>query len=199
MLRPAEVQSGGAADALPQAGPKLEGASMSIIRRLMRIAKSGDEIRPTSASVKRIAAAFEQLDDDTARYLAAFAYVLARVAASDHEVDDSEVAVIERALVDIAELDPGHARLVAEAAHAEAEEEGGTQDYIATRDFRTLATREQHVLLLKCLMQVATADGEITAHESSEILQIAGELGFAFPEIKALKAALYKQKAELGQ
>ena len=155
---------------------------MSIVRRLMRMASgSGDEIRPGSASVNRIATEFEQFDDDTARYLAAFAYVLGRLAAADHEVDDTEVAVIELALVDIAGIEPGHARLVAEAAHIEAQEEGGTHDYIATRDFRRLASREQRVLLLKCLMQVAAADGEITKEESSEILNIAEELGFAFP------------------
>jgi uncharacterized tellurite resistance protein B-like protein len=173
---------------------------MSIVRRLMRIAGGGaDEVRPASASVKRIAKEFEQFDDDTARYLAAFAYVLARVAASDHDVDDTEVAVIELALVEIAEIDPGHARLVAEAAHIEAEEEGGTQDYIATRDFRQQASREQRALLLKCLLHVAAADGEITREESHEILNIAGELGFAFPELKALRADLYRHRNELEQ
>ena len=90
---------------------------MSIVRRLMRFAGSGaDEVRPASASVKRIAAAFERLDDDTARYLAAFAYVLARVAAADSDVDDAEVEVIELGLVEIAGIEAGHARLVAEAA-----------------------------------------------------------------------------------
>ena len=173
---------------------------MSIVKRLMRMAGgSGNEIRPGSASVQRIAAEFEQFDDDTARYLAAFAYVLGRLAAADHEVDDTEVAAIELALVDIAGIDPGHARLVAEAAHIEAQEEGGTQDYIATRDFRRIASREQRVLLLKCLMKVASADGEITKEENREVLQIAEELGFAFPELKALRAHLYKKRNELGQ
>jgi uncharacterized tellurite resistance protein B-like protein len=171
---------------------------MSIFQRLMRIAGgSADEVRPASASVKRIAKEFEQFDDETARYLAAFAYVLARVATADRDVEDSEVAVIELALVEIAEIDPGHARLVAEAAHIEAEEEGGTQNYIATRDFRKLASREQCAKLLTCLLQVAAADGEITRDESSEILNIAGELGFAFPELKALRADLYKHRNEL--
>lgn len=173
---------------------------MSIVQRLMRIAGRGaDAPRPTSASVKRIAAEFEQLDDDTARYLAAFAYVLGRLAASDSEVDDSEVDAIERALVEIAGIESGHARSVAEAAHIEAEERGGTEDYIATRDFRRLASREQQVTLLKCLLQVATADGEITPEENSEILNIAEELGFAFPELKALRADLYKKRNELDQ
>lgn len=173
---------------------------MSIVQRLMRVAgRSPDNVRPASASVKRIAAAFEQFDDDTARYLAAFAYVLGRMAAADSEVDDAEVAAIELALVEIAGIEAGHARLVAEAAHIEAEEEGGTQDYIATRDFRRLASREQRVQLLKCLLQIASADGEITPEESSEILNIAKELGFAFPELKALRADLYKKRNELDR
>jgi uncharacterized tellurite resistance protein B-like protein len=171
---------------------------MSIVRRLMRIAgRSSDEIRPVSASVKRIAAEFEQFDDDTARYLAAFAYVLGRVAAVDREVDDDEVAVIKLALVEIAGIDPGHARLVADAAHVEAQEEGGTQDYIATRDFRRVASREQCEQLLRCLLQVAAADGEISREESSEIVNIAEELGFSFPELKALKADLYQKRSQL--
>ena len=62
-----------------------------------------------------------------------------------------------------------------------------------------LASREQRVLLLRCLMQVAAADGEITKEENSEILRIAEELGFAFPELKALRADLYKKRKDLGQ
>ena len=171
---------------------------MSIMRSLMRIAGGGSgEVRPTSTSVKRIAAQFERFDDDTARYLAAFAYVLGRVAAADREIDDNEVAVIKLALVEIADIDPGHARLVAEAAHVEAQEEGGTQNYIATRDFRGVATREQCEQLLRCLLQVAAADGEISGAESSEIVLIAEELGFSFPELKALKADLYQKRSEL--
>ena len=171
---------------------------MSIVRSLMRIAgRSSDEVRPVSASVKRIAAEFEQFDDDTARYLAAFAYVLGRVAAVDREVEDDEVAVIKLALVEIAGIDPGHARLVADAAHVEAQEEGGTQDYIATRDFRRVASREQCEQLLRCLLQVAAADGEISREESSEIVNIAEELGFSFPELKALKADLYQKRSRL--
>jgi uncharacterized tellurite resistance protein B-like protein len=151
-----------ASGTLPRADERARGESMSIVRSLMRIAgRSSDEVRPVSASVKRIAAEFEQFDDDTARYLAAFAYVLGRVAAVDREVDDDEVAVIKLALVEIAGIDPGHARLVADAAHVEAQEEGGTQDYIATRDFRRVASREQCEQLLRCLLQVAAADGEI--------------------------------------
>jgi uncharacterized tellurite resistance protein B-like protein len=173
---------------------------MSIVRRLMRLARgSGDDEGPASESVKRIAAEFEHFDDPTARYLAAFSYVLGRLAASDQEIDDAEVAAIERALVEIADIEPGHARLVAEAAHIEAREKGGTQNYVATRDFRKFATREQRALLLKCLLQVASADGEISIQESSEILNIAAELGFGFPELKALRAELYGRKKQLRE
>ena len=173
---------------------------MSIVRRLMRLAGgSGDDSRPGSESVERIARAFEDFDDETARYLGAFAYVLARLATSDHEVDDREVAVIELALLDIAGIEPGHARLVAEAAHIEATEEGGTQNYIATREFRRLASREQRVLLLKCLLQVAGADGEITPEERTTTLNIAGELGFSPPELTALRAEIYKARNQLQE
>jgi uncharacterized tellurite resistance protein B-like protein len=171
---------------------------MSVIRSLMRIAGRGpDPTRPTSASVRRIEAAFEEFDDETARYLGAFAYVLGRVAVADQQVDDNEVAVIQLALVEIAGIDPGHARLVAEAAHVEAQEEGGTENYIATRDFRRVASREQCEQLLRCLIQVAAADGEITSAENSDIVNIAEELGFSFPELKALKAELYERRNQL--
>lgn len=170
---------------------------MSLLSRFLGIGRDLESDEPES--MQRIAAELEGLEPERARYLAAFAYVLGRMAAADSEVDDAEVETIELALVEIAGIEAGHARLVAEAAHIEAEEEGGTQDYIATRDFRRLASREQRVQLLKCLLQVASADGEITPEESSEILNIAKELGFAFPELKALRADLYKKRNELDR
>ena len=58
-------------------------------------------LSPNEASVRdpdtieRISEALEELEPESARYVAAFAYVLARVAHADWDISAEEVAVME--------------------------------------------------------------------------------------------------------
>ena len=144
-------------------------------------------------TVRRIAEQLDRLPAEQARYLASFAFVLARIAQADLEIDASELAEMERIVRTIARLSEAEAALVVQIAKSQAQHLGGTENYLVTREFRKLASREQRVELLQCIYAVAAADGTISNVESNEILRVAEELGFTRPEANALRSA-YRDK-----
>lgn len=161
--------------------------------RLLGIDKSESTERGETETVRRIAGQLERLPADKAKYLASFAYVLARIAQADLEIDDSEVSEMERIVKTLAHLSDPEAALVVQIAKSQAQHLGGTENYVVTREFRQNASKEQRGELLECIYAVAAADGTITGDEQVEILSIAEELGFTRPEANALRAT-YKDK-----
>jgi uncharacterized tellurite resistance protein B-like protein len=153
--------------------------------------------RGDTASVRRIAAQLERLDPATAKYLASFAYVLARVAHADLEIVESETVEMERIVRSLASLSEGEAALVVQIAKTQSNVLGDTENYVVTREFRRIASREQRAQLLQCLYAVAAADGSISGVESSVILSIAEELGFTRGESNALRAEYRDKLSEL--
>jgi uncharacterized tellurite resistance protein B-like protein len=148
-------------------------------------------------TVRRIAAQLEALPPEKARYLASFAYVLARVAHADLRIDASEVAEMERIVQETAHLTEAEAALVVQIAKSQAQLLGGTENYVVTREFRRQASKEQRAELIDCAFAVAAADGRISGTESSEILRVAEELGLTRPEANALRAAWRDKLSEL--
>ncbi len=148
-------------------------------------------------TVRRIAASLDALPPDRARYLAAFAYVLARVASADLRVDDSETDEMQQWVARHGDLDEGAAALVVEIAKSQARLLGGTENYVVTREFLEISTRDQRADLLRCLFAVGAADGTISGAESGEIAAIAEELGFTRPELNGLRAQYRDQLSEL--
>jgi uncharacterized tellurite resistance protein B-like protein len=146
-----------------------------------------------TATVRRIASELERLPSATAKYLAAFAYVLARVAHADLEIDDFETREMQRIATSLADLSEAEATLVVEIAKSQARLLGETENYVVTREFRNIATAGQRGQLLQCLFAVAAADGTISSAESAEIAAIGEELGFTRPEINALRSQ-YRDK-----
>jgi uncharacterized tellurite resistance protein B-like protein len=147
-------------------------------------------------TVRRISAQLERLDPATAKYLAAFAYVLARVANADLEIDASETEEMKHTIRSLAHLSDAEAALVVEIAKSQARLLGGTENYIVTREFRRVSTREQRAELLECIYAVAAADGTISGVESTEIRGIAEELGFTRAEANALRSRYRDKLAE---
>lgn len=144
-------------------------------------------------TVRRIAGQLDRLPRENAKFLASFAFVLARIAHADREVDDSEVAEMERIVKALAHLSDAEAALVIQIAKSQAQHLGGTENYVVTREFRQSTTREQRGELLECVYAVAAADGTITGDEQAEILLIAEQLGFTRAEANALRSA-YRDK-----
>ena len=164
--------------------------------RFLGIGASEEAERGETETVRRIASELERLPPEQAKYLAAFAYVLARIAHADLDIDESETAEMQRITQQIAGLQPAESTLVVEIAKSQARTLGGTQDYVVTREFRNISSREQRGELLQCLYAVAAADGTISSEESAEIVKIGEELGFTRPEANSLRSHYRDKLAE---
>ncbi len=167
---------------------------------LLRFFGVGDDARSDTSeteTLRRIAARLEQLPAERARFLAAFAYVLARVAHADLRITETETRAMEQAVADVAGLAPEETALAVEIAKSQARLLGGTENYVVTREFRRLSEREERVKLVECLYAVAAADGQISSLESSEIARISEELGFLPSEAIAIRAPWRDKLAEL--
>ncbi len=129
-----------------------------------------------TATIRRIVSAVEAVPEGQRRYVAAFAYVLGRVAQADLVVTDEERAAMERTVTEISGLPEAQAVLVVEIAHSQIELYGGTEDYLVTRAFREASTPDQRLALLRCCFTVAASGSTISAEESRELDMIAMEL-----------------------
>ncbi|MEK6720205.1 MAG: TerB family tellurite resistance protein [Chloroflexota bacterium] len=138
-------------------------------------------------TVRRIARELDAIPRDRARYLAAFAYLLTRAAAADLHISDVETAEIERVVEEFGAIPEAQAVLVAEIARTQSLLHGGTEDYLVSRQFRELSTLEERHALLRCCYIVGSADGTITADESSVLQQIARELDLPAGEVNELR------------
>lgn len=178
------------------ATPCYDRAAMSILdllglKRSSQTPPSGD-----TETVRRIVRELEALEPERARYLAAFAYILSRVAHADLEISETETAKMERILQDLGGMPEHQAVLAVQIAKAQSRLAGGTENFLVTREFREIATREQCLELLDCLFAVSAADDSISGAEESQIRQIASELGFSLNEYVAVRSP-YSGKREI--
>jgi uncharacterized tellurite resistance protein B-like protein len=167
-----------------------------LLRRLLSLRPSDPEARQTE-TVRRIAPELRTLPPRDARLLAAFSYVLARVAFADRRVAGEELEEMQRLVREYGGLDPERASLVVRLATARATEHGGTENYLVTREFRELSTREERIALVRCLFGVAGADHSITEVEGQQIMQVASEVGLARDEVVAIRQAFRDRLAVL--
>jgi uncharacterized tellurite resistance protein B-like protein len=157
--------------------------------------RSNATVRPGDTdTVRRIVSELDHLDADRARYLAAFAYVLSRVAGADLHISDVETAKMVDVLQRVGHLPEAQAILVVEIARSQHRLFGGTENFLVTREFRQIASDVQREELLDCLFAVSAADDAISGDEEAQIWQIASELGFAHADyIKARLAYSHKR------
>jgi uncharacterized tellurite resistance protein B-like protein len=133
---------------------------------------------PDTDTVRRIVAELERLEPARARYLAAFAYVLSRVAGADLHISSAETEKIIEIVKDRGHLPEEQAVLVAEIAKSQHRLLGGTENFLVTGEFRDIAIEEQRRDLLDCLFAVSAAEAGISSEEDAQIKQIVSELGF---------------------
>ena len=148
-------------------------------------------------SIRRIAGEIEALPIEQRRFIAGFAYVLARAAHADLEFSAAELRFMEGAVVDVGHLSEAQAVLVVEMARNMAELYGATDDFVVTREFADNATRQQREDLLRTAFAVGAADDSITAAEVAELNQIGKELGFRADEIDAIRNEFRDQLAAI--
>ena len=130
-------------------------------------------------TVRRIVGELDKLDPQRARYLAAFAYVLSRVARADLDISEAETAKMVDLVQRVGNMPEEQAILVVAIAKSQNRFFGGTEDFLVTREFRQIASDAECRELLDCLFAVAAADDAISAEEEAQIWQTASELGFS--------------------
>lgn len=155
---------------------------MGILDWLNGVTKNEGREHGETETVVRIVRELDKLEPDRARYLAAFAYVLSRVAGADLHFSDAETSHMIAALERVGHLPEAQATLVVEIAKSQHRLFGGTENFLVTREFREIASDEQRRELLDCLFAVSAADDAISGEEEAQIWQIAAELGFSHPE-----------------
>ena len=156
---------------------------------------SGADAAADTDTMRRIAAQLEELDEGQARYLAAFAYILGRVAHADSEFSDEETRKMEEVVQGLGHLTGAQAALVVEIAKSQVRLFGATDNFLVVRRFKEMATAEQRVELLDCVFAVSAADDSISSVEEGQAGQIAKELGLTRDEYVAARLA-YKDHLE---
>jgi len=139
-------------------------------------------------TVRKIVAALDRFEPDRARHIAVFAYVLSRVARADLVISEAETRAMEAIVVKEGGLAPEQAILVVQMAKTQAILFGGTENYLVTREFNRLATREDKLALLRCLFAVSAADDSVSVKEDNEIRRIASELRLTHEDFIAVRS-----------
>jgi len=133
--------------------------------------------------------ALDHLEPNRARYLAAFAYLLGRVAHADQHVSPEETSAMEALVREHGQLPQDEAILVVQLAKSSNLLFGGTANFLVAREFSALATYDQKLALMRCLFEVSAADDAISTAEEGEIHRIANELRIDPPDLVALRVA----------
>ena len=145
-----------------------------------------DEVRHETETVSEIATVLEGLPPERARLLAAFTYLLGRVAFADHDVSDEERQVMEARLATEADVSEAQAQHLVHLAVRATGSHGAAEDYQVAREFELLATREEKLQLLRALFTVSAQHG-ITTVEDNEITRIASVLRLERGDVTALR------------
>jgi uncharacterized tellurite resistance protein B-like protein len=148
-------------------------------------------------TVRRIIGELDRMDADQARHVAAFAYVLSRVAGADHHISEVETARMLEIVRSIGNLPEAQAVVVVEIAKKQNLLFGGTENFLVTREFREIASDAQRNELLDCLFAVAAADDAITGEEEAQLWQIASELGFTHEQYVQVRARFADKRTVL--
>lgn len=163
---------------------------MGLLQRLFGVDEAaeragGDE----TDTLRRITRALEEMEPERARFIAAFAATLSRVANADLHISEAETRTMEQIVMERAGLPEEQAILVVQIAKTQSRLFGGTENYVVTREFARLATREQRLALLDCLFAVSAADDEVSTAEDNEIRVIAEEFKLDHGEFIAARSA----------
>jgi len=159
--------------------------------KLLGFADASDDVAPQSdiPGVRTIVGALAELEPARARHLAAFAYILSRVAHVDQHVSDAETQTMIEIVMSEGRLPLEQARLVVDIAKAQSVLFGGNEDFLVTREFNERATHEQKLALVHCLFAVSSADDHIATNEDNEIRRVARELRIEHGQYIAVRLA----------
>jgi uncharacterized tellurite resistance protein B-like protein len=140
-------------------------------------------------ALRSVLDALDRLEPDRARYLAAFAYLLGRIAHADQHVSSGETEAMEHHVAEEGQIPREQAMLVVGLAKTSNLLFGGTDNFLVAREFASLATYEQKLALLRCLFAVSAVESNISIAEESEIQRIARELKVEHADLVKLRLA----------
>lgn len=133
--------------------------------------------------------ALDHLEPDRARVLAAFAFLLGRVAHADQHVSAEETQAMERLVREQGALTQDQAMVVVQLAKTSNLLFGGSANFLVARQFAELATYDERMALMRCLFAVAATDDAISLTEEGEIHRIAKELRIEHKDLIALRVS----------
>ena len=150
-----------------------------------------DEAEPADAfaPLRDTLEALDHLEPHRARFLAAFAYLLGRVAHADQHVSPEETRAMEAIIEEQGQLSRDQAELVVELAKTSNRLFGGTANYLVAREFAELSTYGQKLALMRCLFALSAVDQSISMAEESEIHRLAHELRVHRSDLVVLRLA----------
>ena len=141
------------------------------------------------APLRETLEALDHLEPDRARYLAAFAYMLGRVAHADQHVSPEETSAMEALVREHGGLSAEQAMLVVQLAKTNNLLFGGTANFLVAREFSAQASYDEKLALMRCLFAVSATDAVISTPEETEIHRIANELRIDHPDLVRLRVA----------
>ena len=150
---------------------------------------AGESASSETETVRRIVAKLDNLEPERARFVAAFAYVLSRVAGADMHVSTDETRAMEKIVQEYGGLGEEQAILVVQMAKHQNLFFGGTENFLVTRELNRIASREQKKAILDCLFAVSAADDSISNAEEAQVRQSASELGLSQRDYVTARAA----------
>jgi uncharacterized tellurite resistance protein B-like protein len=147
--------------------------------------REGSEFAPLRDTLD----ALDHLEPDRARFLAAFAYLLGRVAHADQQVSPEETRTMETLVCEQGALSQDQAMVVVQLAKTSNLLFGGTANFLVARQFADLASYEEKLALLRCLFALSAADEAVSMAEEGEIHRIARELRIDHADLTSIRLA----------
>jgi uncharacterized tellurite resistance protein B-like protein len=141
------------------------------------------------APLRETLEALDHLEPERARFLAAFAYILGRVAHADRHVSPEETRAMEAIVREEGRISDEQAMVVVQLAKTSNLLFGGTADFLVAREFSALATYEQKLALMRCLFALSSIDSAISMAEEGELHRVANELRIDRSDLVALRVA----------
>jgi uncharacterized tellurite resistance protein B-like protein len=171
---------------------------MSLLRMLKRNIGAGETTSSETETVRKIIQSLDQLDPDRAKFIAAFSYLLSRAARADLHISMEETRVMEKIVMEHGGLPEQQAAIVIQMAKTQNVLFGGTENYLVSREFNSIANQQEKMALLDCLYAVASADQSISTIEDNEISQIADELRIEHRDLIGVRSK-YRDKLAVLQ
>ena len=160
----------------------------------------GRETRaPEFDSLETIESALVGVERSRRRYVACFAYILARSARADQQITADESSAMERLVREHARIPADQAAEAVRLASIQGRRSGGTDDFVVTRKFDTIATHAEKLALVDALFAVTAVDASIVTIEDNEIRRIANELKIEHAEYIAVRSKHLKHLAVLRE